>query len=75
MYLIINCPSCGKIIMASTANKTRSCTHCGAKIQVHEAKVLARSKTTQEAVEIIQHLKAKSSKDPHSVTFKRFKVK
>ncbi len=75
MYLIINCPSCGKIIMASTANKTRSCPHCGVKIPLQSAKVLARSRTTQEAVEIIQHLKAKSNNDPHSVTFKRFKVK
>ena len=75
MYLVINCPSCGKIIMASTANKTRSCTHCGVKIQVHTAKVLARSKTTQEAVKIIQYLKSKGNTDPSTVTFKRFKVK
>lgn len=73
MYLIVNCPSCGKIIMASTANKTRSCPHCGAKVQVQGAKVLARSRTTQEAVEIIQHLKARKNRDNHPVTFKKFK--
>lgn len=74
MYLIINCPSCGKIIMASTANKTRSCTHCGVVIQVQGAKVLAKSRTTQEAVEIIQHLKSQKIKDEHPVTFKKFKI-
>jgi predicted RNA-binding Zn-ribbon protein involved in translation (DUF1610 family) len=73
MYLIINCPSCGKIIMASTANKTRSCPHCGVKVSIQGAKVLARSRTTQEAVEIIQHLKSQKNKDTHPVTFKKFK--
>ena len=73
MYLVINCPSCGKIIMASTANMTRSCPHCSAKIDVRGAKVLARSRTTQEAVEIIQELKQRKSKDS-PVTFKKFRA-
>ena len=73
MYLVINCPSCGKIIMTSTANMTRSCPHCRAKIDVRSAKVLARSRTTQEAVEIIQELKQRKSKDS-PVTFKKFRA-
>ena len=74
MYIILNCPSCGRIMMANTANKTRSCPHCNAKVPVHGAKVLARSRTSQEAVEIIQQLKAANNKDPHPVTFKKFKI-
>jgi DNA-directed RNA polymerase subunit RPC12/RpoP len=73
MYLIINCSSCGKIIMASTANKTRSCHHCGVKVSVQGAKVLVRSRTSQEAVEIIQHLKSQKNRDSPPVTFKKFK--
>ncbi len=73
MYLVINCPSCGKIIMASTANMTRSCPHCSLKIDVRSVKVLARSRTTQEAVEIIQELKQRKSKDS-PVTFKKFRA-
>ncbi len=73
MYLIINCHGCGKIIMASTANKTKSCTHCGAKVDLHGARVLARSSTTTEAVAIIQELKQRKSKDSQ-VTFKKFRV-
>ena len=73
MYLVINCPRCGKIIMASTANMTRSCPHCSLKIDVRSAKVLARSRTTQEAVEIIQELKQRKSKDS-PVTFKKFRA-
>jgi DNA-directed RNA polymerase subunit RPC12/RpoP len=73
MYLIINCHSCGKIIMASTASRTKSCTHCGAKVDLHGARVLARCNTTTEAVEIIQELKQRKSKDS-PVTFKKFRA-
>ena len=74
MYLIINCPSCGKIIMASTANRTKTCPHCGSKIQIFNAKILAKAKSTQDALEIIQHLKQKENTDPHPVTFKKFRA-
>ena len=74
MYLIINCPTCSKIIMANTANQTKTCPHCGSKIPLHGARVLARTESTHEAVEIIQHLKQRENKDPHPVTFKKFKV-
>jgi DNA-directed RNA polymerase subunit RPC12/RpoP len=74
MYLIINCPTCGKIIMASTANQTKTCTHCGSKISIHGSKILAKSETAQEAVAIIQHLKQRENTDPNRVTFKKFKV-
>jgi DNA-directed RNA polymerase subunit RPC12/RpoP len=73
MYIIINCHSCGKIIMASTANRTKTCTHCGVKVDLHSARVLARSDTTMEAVAIIQELKQRKSKDS-PVTFKKFRV-
>ena len=71
MYLVIHCPSCGKLILASTSNMTKSCPHCSTKINVRGAKVLARSRTTLEAVEIIQELKQRKSKDS-PVTFKKF---
>jgi DNA-directed RNA polymerase subunit RPC12/RpoP len=74
MYLIINCPTCGKIIMASTANRTKTCPHCGAKISLYGAKVLARTEDVQEATAIIQHLKQRENKDPSPITFKKFKA-
>ena len=74
MYLIINCPTCAKIIMASTANQTKTCPHCGSKIQLIGAKILAKAETTQEALEIIQHLKQGKNDDLHLVTFKKFKA-
>lgn len=74
MYLIINCPTCTKIIMANTANKTKTCPHCGAKVPLYGAKILAKTEDVQEATEIIQHLKQGENKDPNTVTFKKFKA-
>ena len=73
MYIIINCHSCGKIIMASTANRTKTCTHCGVKVDLQGARVLARSDTTTKALAIIQELKQRKSKDS-PITFKKFRV-
>ena len=73
MYVVINCPTCGKIILANTADKTRLCPHCESKIPILGTRILARSRTTQEAVDIIQHLKSKKNKDDHAITFKKFK--
>lgn len=75
MYIIINCPTCGKIIMANTVNRTKTCLHCGAKIPLYGAKVLARSDSTQKALAIIQHLKQRENTDPSMVTFKKFREK
>ena len=74
MYLIINCPTCGKIIMASTSNRTKTCTHCGSKVSIYGAKILAKSETAQEAVAIIQHLKERENPGPEQVTFKKFRA-
>lgn len=74
MYLIINCPTCGKIQMASTANRTKRCPHCGTRVSIFNAKILAKAESTQDALEIIQHLKQEESDDPNSVTFKKFKA-
>jgi len=74
MYLIINCPTCSKIIMANTANRTKTCPHCGAKVPLIGAKILARTEDVQEATTIIQHLKQRENKDTNTVTFKKFKT-
>jgi hypothetical protein len=60
--------------MANTNNLTKTCSHCGSKTSIFNAKVLARANTTQKAIEIIQYLKQKESNNSHSVTFKKFNV-
>ena len=60
--------------MANTNNLTKTCSHCGSKTSISNAKVVARADTSQKALEIIQYLKQKESNDPHSVNFKKFKL-
>ena len=73
MYLIINCPTCAKIIMARTTNRTKTCPYCGAKVPLYGAKILERTEDVQEATQIIQHLKQRENTDKHTVTFKKFR--
>jgi len=75
VYLVARCPSCAKIILANEANKTRSCPHCGARADLFSLRVLARARTSQEAVEIIQRLKERQGGDDWEPRFKKFKAK
>jgi len=73
MYLIIYCPSCAKIILANSTNRIKTCPYCGVKVTIITSKILAKSESAQEALEIIQSLKQKENDDPHPITFKKFK--
>jgi hypothetical protein len=61
-------------MMANTANKTRTCSHCGFKAELFSLRVLARAETSQDAVKIIQRLKEREAKKRPGVRFKRFRV-
>jgi predicted RNA-binding Zn-ribbon protein involved in translation (DUF1610 family) len=74
MYIIGNCPSCGKIIMANTGNVTRTCPHCGSRVNLVGMRVLARTTSSQEATMLIQALKEKKDKEGTGVAFKKFKT-
>jgi DNA-directed RNA polymerase subunit RPC12/RpoP len=74
MYIIGNCPSCGKIMMANTDNMTRTCPHCGSRVNLAGLRVLARTRSSQEATLLIQALKEKQAKEDARISFKRFKT-
>ena len=61
-------------MMANTANKTRTCSHCGFKAELFSLRVLAKTETSKDAVKIIQQLKEREAKKRLGVSFKRFKV-
>ncbi len=61
-------------MMANTANKTRTCPHCGFKADLFSLRVLARVETSQDAVRIIQRLKERAAESRRGVRFKRFRV-
>jgi len=42
-------------------------------VTIITSKILAKSESVQEALEIIQYLKQKENEDSHPVTFKKFK--
>ncbi|MBN2334405.1 DUF1922 domain-containing protein [Candidatus Bathyarchaeota archaeon] len=74
MYLIARCPSCGKHMMANSANRTRTCPHCGSKSSLQGLRIIARAESSQDAVRIIQRLKEGQSEEGSRPSFKRFKV-
>jgi hypothetical protein len=58
--------------MANNKNKTRKCAHCGNTIELFGTRIIARAKSSRDAVKMIQTLK--ESKQGHKVktTFKTF---
>jgi DNA-directed RNA polymerase subunit M/transcription elongation factor TFIIS len=75
MYLIAYCPSCGKLMMANTSNRTRTCPNCGARSKLFHLRVIARVEDSQEATVIIQKLKENRADPDWEPQFIKFKVK
>jgi DNA-directed RNA polymerase subunit M/transcription elongation factor TFIIS len=72
MYLIIRCPSCNQFIMANNKNKTRKCAHCGNTIELFGTRIIARTKSSRDAVKMIQALKESKQGPKAKNTFKKF---
>jgi len=60
-------------MMANTANKTRTCPHCGSSAELFSLRVLARTENSRDAIRIIQRLKEKDAETRPGVRFKCFK--
>mgnify|MGYP003566024332 CR=1 FL=1 len=59
--------------MANSANQSRTCPVCGEKFSIIGAKVLAKSKTTQRALKLIQIIKHDEKKDVNQSSYRKFK--
>lgn len=59
MYVVVNCPRCGGLMLAKTVHRTRSCPHCGHRAELRGLRVLGRTESPREAVALIQALKEK----------------
>ncbi len=55
--LVIECPSCGGLLMAAEDQKTRTCPYCGARIDVRRANKLAAAEDAFTASSILRELK------------------
>jgi DNA-directed RNA polymerase subunit RPC12/RpoP len=61
MYVVVRCPRCSGFLLGKTAQKTRSCPHCGHRATLSGLRVLARTDSSREAVTLIQALKEKEA--------------
>jgi predicted RNA-binding Zn-ribbon protein involved in translation (DUF1610 family) len=56
-YLVVECTSCARFLLATSNKRTRSCPYCGKRVTLEDAKVLARSEEAEEARLALQELK------------------
>ena len=61
-------------MMANSANKTRTCPHCGFRAELFSLRVLGRAETGRDAVKMIQRLKEMETEKTAGAKFKRFKA-
>jgi len=62
MYVVVRCPGCRGLLLGKTVNRTRSCPHCGHRMELRGLRVLGRTDSPMEAVSLIQSLKEKETK-------------
>lgn len=61
-YLIIQCYSCGQLLLAKAGQKTKVCTYCGARLNLNRVKIVSRAETAKEASETVRALKKEKVK-------------
>jgi predicted nucleic acid-binding Zn-ribbon protein len=71
MYIVVNCPRCGELILANTSNRTRGCPKCGHRAELRTLRVLGRAETPSDAVELMKQLKERKGGSDYTPTFRR----
>jgi DNA-directed RNA polymerase subunit RPC12/RpoP len=56
-YLVVVCTHCGRLLLAVSDKKTRSCPYCGRRVNLKDARVIAHSKNPKEARQVLQEMK------------------
>ena len=57
MYEILQCSSCGNILIAKKGQRTKLCTYCNTRLNLSKVKVLAEAPNSREASKIAIALK------------------
>jgi DNA-directed RNA polymerase subunit M/transcription elongation factor TFIIS len=55
---IVECPQCSGLLLAAADQKTRTCPYCGARVDLHRARRLAKAENAFDASEILRKIKA-----------------
>jgi DNA-directed RNA polymerase subunit RPC12/RpoP len=63
-YLVVECSTCKRFILAVSDKKTRTCPYCGKRVRLEDARVAAKSQSAPEARLALQKLKFKEHSDP-----------
>lgn len=75
MFVVVNCPHCGELMIADASNRTRSCPKCGYIAEIRALKVVGRAETAADARELLQKLKMRrAGGEDLNPAFKHFKV-
>jgi len=56
-YLVLECNTCKRYLLAISRNKTRTCPYCGKRVALGKARVVSRTQTAEEARLALQKLK------------------
>jgi predicted RNA-binding Zn-ribbon protein involved in translation (DUF1610 family) len=56
-YLVVECSSCKRFLLAASDKKTRTCPYCGKRVVIEQARVVAHSENAEEARLVLQELK------------------
>jgi predicted RNA-binding Zn-ribbon protein involved in translation (DUF1610 family) len=58
-YLVIECTSCKRFLLAVSKNETRTCPYCGKRVRLEDARVVVRSESAEDARVVLQDLKTR----------------
>jgi predicted nucleic acid-binding Zn-ribbon protein len=56
-YLVVACTNCGRLLLAVSDKKTRSCPYCGRRVKLKDASVIAHSENPKKARQVLQETK------------------
>ncbi|TRO52699.1 DUF1922 domain-containing protein [Candidatus Bathyarchaeota archaeon] len=59
--LIISCNRCGRLFLASSGQKTRTCPYCGLRVDLRKAKKVASAQNAFEASEMLREIKRRNA--------------
>lgn len=59
MYVVVRCPHCGELMLANTANQTRTCPSCNNRADLKTLRVYGRAETPAQATALMKAMKAK----------------
>ncbi|MGA2789896.1 MAG: DUF1922 domain-containing protein [Candidatus Bathyarchaeia archaeon] len=59
-YLVVACTNCGRLLLAVSDKKTRSCPYCGRRVNLEDARLIARSEKPKEARRVLQEAKTQA---------------